>query len=358
MRTENRVGSRRRSLRWGWAVAGLAMIALHCGSRSQPLPPKAIDSLAGKRAVDIAVSRAANYLGIMVLIEGEGVSSFSGSTPDNSLLPMPFDAAQVRSLADGSCALYSDASAHCLGMYTPMAIATDVAQIVSLSAIGGGLLCVLGRSGTVRCGPEPQEGQSFTAVALDAGGLTITQLAGTQNTLCGRATSDVVRCWTLEGQTGAASGPPRDFRGLSGTSHLAVYDDTACVVLGDGRVSCWKTTDESTGCGSMTTSPTAMSGLADIVEVQLGECRGCARQRDGRVLCWGQSGLFADRPNMFGETPTLLTAVPPARKLALGSTWVGEDCLLSTGGEVYCWGSYITPNSDAGCGPVFFIPGR
>lgn len=344
--------------RWGGCAAALALFALHCGERSQPEPPRLIDSLVGKKVVDIAVSRAAGSLGIMTLIEGEGVSSFSGSSADYALQPLPFDAARVQSLADGSCALYGDASAHCLGMYGPLLIATDAGQVVQLFESGGGLLCVLGRSGTVRCGPQPQEGQSFTGIALDTGGLTITQLAGSENTLCGRAAPDVVRCWTLQGESGAASGAARDFRGLAGISQLAVYADSACAVLGDGRVSCWKTTEETTSCGSLTTSPSLMSGLADIVEVQLGDCRGCARKRDGGVLCWGQSGLFADRPNMFGDVPTPLSGVPPARKLVMGSVWVGEDCLLSSGGEVYCWGGYTTTGGGGGCGPVFFIPGR
>ena len=75
-------------------------------------------------------------------------------------MPMPFDAAQVQSLAGGSCVLYRDGSANCLGMYRPMQIATDVAQIVTLVANGGAVYCVLGRSGGVRCGPEPLEGRA------------------------------------------------------------------------------------------------------------------------------------------------------------------------------------------------------
>ena len=136
-------------------------------------------------------------------------------------------AAQVQSLAGGSCVLYRDGSANCLGMYRPMQIATDVAQIVTLIASGGAVYCVLGRSGGVRCGPEPLEGQSFTAVALDTGSQPVSQIAGSYDTLCGITAPDAVRCWTLEGGTGTVQGPPVDVRGLPGLSQLAVYDHTA-----------------------------------------------------------------------------------------------------------------------------------
>ena len=52
----------------------------------------------------------------------------------------------------------------------------------------------------------------------------------------------------------------------------------------------------------------------------------------------GTVGPIRDRPNMFGEPPAPLVGLPAAKKLLLGNVNVGEDCLLSTGGQVYCWG--------------------
>lgn len=351
--------TRTRRLRRGLAIGLLSGLLVHCGLSYHPTPPAVVSGLAGKSVSDIAVSGVPGSLGVMVLIAGEGVSSFSGTATSDAPMPMPFDPAQVQSLAGGSCVLHRDGSANCLGMYRPMQIATDVAQIVTLIARGGAVYCVLGRSGGVRCGPEPLEGQSFTAVALDTGSQPVSQIAGSYDTLCGITAPDAVRCWTLEGGTGTVQGPPVDVRGLPGLSQLAVYDHTACAVLGDGRVTCWQTDPSTTSCGGLTLKPQVVDGLADVVEVALGDCRGCARKRDGGVLCWGQSGLFADRPNMFGEPPAPLVGLPPAKKLMLGNVNVGEDCLLSTGGQVYCWGAFTTSGDNGGgCGPVFFIPSR
>lgn len=119
----------------------------------------------------------------------------------------------------------------------------------------------------------------------------------------------------------------------------------ACALRRDHSVWCWGTNDQNQLGRSKTDlakpiAPVAFPPEADrIVEISAGEQHACARDRQGKVFCWGNNeyGQLTPAPGAAKTWPTPL-AIPlplPAVDLRAGGR---HTCSRTTNGAVWCWG--------------------
>jgi alpha-tubulin suppressor-like RCC1 family protein len=110
---------------------------------------------------------------------------------------------------------------------------------------------------------------------------------------------------------------------------LSVSWDTACAIVSGDRVACWG--DNSGGLvgdvSALYPTPTIVAGLADVVEIAVGQLVSCALARDGGVWCWGDS--------IGSRAPVRVSALPRAERLFAGS---GTVCAITTDARVACAG--------------------
>jgi alpha-tubulin suppressor-like RCC1 family protein len=162
---------------------------------------------------------------------------------------------------------------------------------------------------------------------------------------------------------------------FAGARHIAVGFSHACVVRADGGVSCWGANDYNqsgpTVAGAVCTrtdhtthvpclsSPRAVAGLSDVVQLALGSAHSCALQGDGQVLCWGRDadGVLGDANTLPKSTPlcsgtrpvngtgggmarctgTPIAVVGLPRTVERIAASEATTCALAAG-RVYCWG--------------------
>ena len=105
---------------------------------------------------------------------------------------------------------------------------------------------------------------------------------------------------------------------------------------------CWGPNDLGqlgSGATSATpaTSPVAVSGLADAVDIAVGTSS-CAVRATGSVVCWGGNAsgeLGASSAAGFSATPVAVSGISAAAQVASGN---GVACARLNVGTVQCWG--------------------
>ena len=160
------------------------------------------------------------------------------------------------------------------------------------------------------------------------------------------------------GDSGAGDAGPTD-GGAAGVVHVAggSFGHT-CAVLSGGGVRCWGANDngqlgvapadsrqqctvpDSSPATHLPceTTPRDVPGLANVVDVAVGNGSSCALTRDGAVFCWGandvgQLGLGSNDTSPH-PAPARVT-LAPARQIAMGAF---HTCALLVDGTVQCWG--------------------
>jgi alpha-tubulin suppressor-like RCC1 family protein len=123
----------------------------------------------------------------------------------------------------------------------------------------------------------------------------------------------------------------------------------ACVLLHDGEVWCWGPNSlgqvgvRAAPCASCP-APARVAGVADAVEISIGQNTTCVRTKAGTVLCWGQGGSGQLGPDAgvtdCGGTPCTgapqKIPLPGAAKQV--TTGDGYACALLGDSTLYCWG--------------------
>jgi len=166
------------------------------------------------------------------------------------------------------------------------------------------------------------------------------------------ATPVDVQCWGDNlarqlGQGGVSTTDiltPSPVVGLGMVDQLELGAQFACVRTG-GQVQCWgDNISLQTGEGAVTTDqsvPVQVLGLADAVDIALGDDHACALRATGVVSCWGEddSGQLGDDDGDTADSavPVDVTGLPAM--VMVDQVVVGQDhsCALAAG-EVYCWG--------------------
>lgn len=119
---------------------------------------------------------------------------------------------------------------------------------------------------------------------------------------------------------------------------LAAGYDHSCALTEDGGVYCWGS-NQYGQLGEVgderTWVPGRVPGLPRMDAVWAGADQTCARaEEDGRVWCWGATGLPDD-----AEGPLQLVYAD-VRQVALGHR---RGCVVDEGGRAFCWGDVRPP---------------
>jgi alpha-tubulin suppressor-like RCC1 family protein len=163
---------------------------------------------------------------------------------------------------------------------------------------------------------------------------------------CARKNDGTVWCWgnNNAAQLAVAGIPSRPTPApiaISGALAIAAGDSHGCAVLGDRTVVCWGYNNAGQLGGGSTsnpaTTPVAVSGLTDVLEIAAGDDHSCARRGDETVWCWGDNakGQLGDGGQMQRPSPVQVGSLAGAKAIAIGWT---HSCALVAGGRVTCWG--------------------
>ncbi len=195
---------------------------------------------------------------------------------------------------------------------TALGLARDVAG-------GTGFSCAVLDDGGVRCwgergyevlgdgvrgtGPTPP-----VSVAGITDAVGIAGVGGTQRHICAVSSTGVVRCWGTgdRGQLGNGmlqnSLAPVVVSTVQTATQVAVGSAFTVALRRDGTVVFWGSDPVLTGAAPVST-PRAVAGLSNVVEVQAAGQHYCARRMDGRVVCLGN--------NAYGQLGTDRTDTDP-----------------------------------------------
>lgn len=234
-------------------------------------------------------------------------------------------------------------------------------------ATGGAHTCALSRTGEVSCfganmhgqlgvEPDPRGTRVPGAVAPHQATPATVALsnvqaldAGTHHT-CALSEGEVY-CWGLNTQWQlGASPPPADNRPrtvieVTQARELDLGASYSCARQEDGSVACWGgylATFDSDLSGhrqhhTNTGQPSPITSLSNAVQVAVGFTHACARNENGRVLCWGRNETSQIAPRRWSDlrsSATRVSGVRNAQDLGAG----GFHTCATTPTGLYCWG--------------------
>jgi hypothetical protein len=135
------------------------------------------------------------------------------------------------------------------------------------------------------------------------------------------------------------------FPGLSNVAQYAYSDDDnwGCVLLKNGTVQCFGTTNGNGQLGNGTTTPSTtpvqVTGLTSVMQICAGFGHACALQSSGTVSCWG-----ANFDGQLGNNSTTNSSVPVTASLGGSATSIAcggyHSCAIVNAvyANVQCWG--------------------
>lgn len=136
--------------------------------------------------------------------------------------------------------------------------------------------------------------------------------------------------------------------GIDEVVDLDMRQDMVCAVRRDGTVWCWGgcPPTETVVCTSANSvhEPVRVPGIDDAISVQVGAQVRCALRANGEVMCWG-----------FSDAAIPVPGLTDVEVLESGG---GGTCAIRRGGELWCWGAgpeYLSPRRIAGLGEVLDV---
>jgi alpha-tubulin suppressor-like RCC1 family protein len=221
-------------------------------------------------------------------------------------------------------------------------------------AAGSWFSCGLTSVGEVRCWGDNQKGQlgnttvtESSSIPVVVTGLTsVKAIDARTNRACALKSNGDVWCWgdNSYGQAGpfplVEKTPPTKVPLPGSATRIATGDYHTCALLQDETVSCWG--DNSVGQVGQSNldvySPTAVSGLAGVIDIGAGFNHSCAALRSGEVRCWGENSLgqLGSGNIVSSKVPvTVVNLTAAAPTLGMG----GQHTCLGSSMGIQCWGA-------------------
>ncbi len=291
-------------------------------------------------------------------------------------VPGPFGAGMAAEAIAGrnhTCALRQDSVAYCwgsnaLGQVDPASGLMSIPNATIASwgtgaiavAVGASHSCVARDTGvSSTCWGDNTNGQLTTIAAGptpvdNIAGVQYSQIQAGDDFTCAAQVTGAVSCWgnNAQGQLAndivmvptsaapVAANVPNAAAISAGGQHVCAHVGTS--------VQCWGRGDsgqlgDGLGMNSGAAVPVNLPPTANTLQVVTGPNHSCVLTTMGDVYCWGSNdnGQLMLEPDKMGNdqftlTPVLLDIGTPAVQIATGAT---HTCVLSRAGEVLCWGT-------------------
>ncbi len=239
-----------------------------------------------------------------------------------------------------------------------------VAGVMTYATLGAGAAhtCGVTQSGDVYCWGANDRGQLGDGTTLTraapvrlGGDGAYRAVGGGAHHSCALDVVGQVRCWgdNSRGQLGDGTRQGRAMpvdvllpAGARATA-LAVGAQHSCALLTDTRVTCWGDNNRGQlGAGSSAgaSQPARVPGVR-AVAIAAGATHTCALLVAGGVRCWGE-----DDAGQLGEgtpedsAPGRVTNLPAGRAIDRVTAGASHSCVLTVGGQVWCWGRSLVGN--------------
>jgi len=228
--------------------------------------------------------------------------------------------------------------------------------------LGSSHSCLMERAGQPKCWGANTYGQLGNGATIDqaapvnVSNITTTGVeidVGLEHT-CALLSDGQVRCWgrNATGQLGRALTSDKElvpvtvYSDVAGTTALtnivqiAVGDNHACALRGDGNVFCWGDNARGQlGTNSRTNRNYAVQSQAtDMIQLVAGQAHTCGLKSTGAVQCWGDNsyGQLGDGSVVDDAlVPTNVSGISNA--LSLGTSRL-HICATLADGTAKCWG--------------------
>lgn len=236
------------------------------------------------------------------------------------------------------------------GSRTPVPLPglTKVTQI----ATGMGFTCVRLTTGEVQCWGNNSKGELGDGTTSSRGTPRTVEGLGTVESLsvgveqsCALLINGTVRCWGAHVATRCndAQTIPIAVPGIANATAVAVGRDHACVLLRDGTAMCWGGNEGGQlGDGTLAHRflPVPVGGLSGATKIAAGNYHSCALIGDGTVRCWGLNHCGqvdgGASPSMSHSTPVAVPGLNEVVELSLTDL---QSCARRSDGTVWCWGA-------------------
>jgi alpha-tubulin suppressor-like RCC1 family protein len=234
-------------------------------------------------------------------------------------------------------------------------------------AAGGRSSCAILSPAQASCWGADEFGQladgldqnSSAPVPVAIGGAEVAGVAVGAADACFRLVAGTIRCAGAnragqlgDGETGGPSSLPREVLGVAEAVDVSVGQETACAVSAQGHVYCWGAAGYGllgSGAGHvLSDEPVEIPGVEGATQVSVGASSACALVVGGQVECWGRSNegqlgggsvLYEtcepDRGIYCSRVP-VVTGVTGASEISVGAD---HACALLASGSVECWGA-------------------
>jgi alpha-tubulin suppressor-like RCC1 family protein len=260
------------------------------------------------------------------------------------------------------CALRSTGEVQCFSRDTSFKPGITDAAAIALSLTagcalrkGGGVAC-WGNSTAGECGPDATDAVSKKK-AVDIAIQDAVSIAASAHSMCAIRSNHTVACWgsSTDGILGNGAAPDLNKHGtptpvvnLNDAVSLAMSSNQACAVRKTGEVVCWGKNEQH-----LVDDPPRMlkepvsTHINDAISVFAAADKGfCALRSNGKTTCWGMPlnlrGGGAPNEDGYSDLPLSdLTA------LSFGKSF---GCALQKGGQALCWGEDESGQIGAGDG--------
>jgi alpha-tubulin suppressor-like RCC1 family protein len=182
-----------------------------------------------------------------------------------------------------------------------------------------------------------------------------TQIAAGQQFTCALRRDGTVLCWGAnaeaqmgDGARGADRPLPAPVAGVAEVTQLTAGAGHACALRRDASVLCWgwnRFAQVGDGTEGGHRRAARVPGLTSVVQIDAGWSHTCARRSDGSVVCWGfnEAGQIGDGTR--GDTanrssPTAVMGLRNALEVAAGAT---RSVARTAPDELWVWGRNEEP---------------